>query len=104
MQSSLQFDQEGSRRVQPVSTGKVDFVAPDGVYTSVPGFELFFGTSAAAPDAAAMAALVLQTDPQLSPAWLSALIQADKAVELAGGVPGWWGSSSGEVPPLFLCS
>jgi hypothetical protein len=35
-------------------------VAPDGVSTSVPGFFNFFGTSASAPHAAGVAALVLQ--------------------------------------------
>ncbi len=38
---------------------KPDITAADGVSTSVPGFDPFFGTSAAAPHAAAIAALVL---------------------------------------------
>ena len=38
---------------------KPDFAAADGVATSTPGFGSFFGTSAAAPHAAAIAALVL---------------------------------------------
>lgn len=39
---------------------KPEFSAPDCVSTTVPGFTTFFGTSAAAPHAAAVAALVLE--------------------------------------------
>lgn len=39
---------------------KPELSAPDGVSTSTAGFETFFGTSAAAPHAAAVAALVLE--------------------------------------------
>ncbi|HEY5914946.1 MAG TPA: proprotein convertase P-domain-containing protein [Verrucomicrobiae bacterium] len=42
--------------------------AADGVQTSVPGFQPFFGTSAAAPHAAAIAALVKSYNPLLTPA------------------------------------
>ncbi len=44
---------------------KPDFTAADGVSTATPGFDPFFGTSASAPHAAAIAALVL--DANLSP-------------------------------------
>ena len=39
---------------------KPEISAPDGVSTTAPGFATFFGTSAAAPHAAAVAALVLE--------------------------------------------
>jgi Calx-beta domain/Subtilase family/Bacterial pre-peptidase C-terminal domain/Viral BACON domain len=46
---------------------KPDITAADGVSTSVPDFTTFFGTSAAAPHAAAIAALLLSYKPSLTP-------------------------------------
>ena len=45
---------------------KPDLAAADGVSTSVPGFTTFFGTSAAAPHAAAIAALIKSAAPTLT--------------------------------------
>ena len=45
---------------------KVDFTAADGVSTTVPLLNPFFGTSAAAPNAAAIAALVKSAKPTLT--------------------------------------
>ncbi|QRP51049.1 S8 family serine peptidase [Amycolatopsis sp. FDAARGOS 1241] len=45
---------------------KPEITAADGVRTSVGGFDPFFGTSAAAPHAAAIASLVLSGNPGLS--------------------------------------
>jgi subtilisin family serine protease len=59
----------------------VDFVAPDGSATSV--FAPFLGTSAAAPNAAAAAALMLQANPALSPAQVSSLL-ARSTVQASG--------------------
>lgn len=56
---------------------KPDFAAADGVSTTTPGFEIFFGTSAAAPHAAALAALVLQARPDIA-----ALSGADRSLGL----------------------
>ena len=47
---------------------KPDITAADGVATTVPGFQPFFGTSASAPHAGAIAALLLQAHPGLTPA------------------------------------
>lgn len=97
---SLLFDANGNRLAQATSSGGVDFIAPDGSATSV--FNPFYGTSAAAPNAAGVAALMLQANHSLTPAQVSAdllastigssgsasaagggLIQAPAAVKLA---------------------
>ena len=49
---------------------KPDLTAADGVTTDVTGFSSFYGTSAAAPHAAAIAALLKSYNPLLSPAQL----------------------------------
>ncbi|WP_051386258.1 S8 family serine peptidase [Actinokineospora inagensis] len=78
------FSSDGPRRVffqadgTPITPGDVsstggevrakpDITAADGVSTSVSGFSPFFGTSAAAPHAAAIAALVLSGNPGIAP-------------------------------------
>ena len=76
------FNAAGTRLATPLSPAKVNFLAPDGSVTSV--FAPFYGTSAAAPDAAAVAALVQQADPWLSPAQLTAVL-ADTAAPAGGG-------------------
>ncbi len=65
----LLFDSNGNRLPTPVEVGKPNFSAPDGVYMSpdLTDFQPFYGTSAAAPDAAGVAALMLQADPDLTP-------------------------------------
>jgi subtilisin family serine protease len=50
-----------------VERAKPDLVSFDGVLTSAPGFAPFFGTSAAAPHVAAVAALLLQKNPFRTP-------------------------------------
>ena len=79
------FSSDGPRRMfyeadgTPITPGNVsstggevrnkpEITAADGVQTSVSGFSPFFGTSAAAPHAAAIAALVLSGNPGLPPA------------------------------------
>jgi hypothetical protein len=46
--------------IAPVARQKPEFTAADGCATNVPGFATFFGTSAASPNAAAIAGLMLQ--------------------------------------------
>ncbi|GID60956.1 hypothetical protein Aco03nite_093600 [Actinoplanes couchii] len=58
----------GSLRVKP------EITAADGVSTTVPGFETFYGTSAAAPHAAAIAALALSGNPGLTNAEIRAAL------------------------------
>ena len=65
---------------------KPDITAADGVATSVTGFQPFFGTSAAAPHAAAIAALLLSGQPGATQAQIrSALVSS--AIDL--GAPGF---------------
>ncbi|MEV5719663.1 S8 family serine peptidase [Amycolatopsis mediterranei] len=65
---------------------KPDITAADGVATSVTGFQPFFGTSAAAPHAAAIAALLLSGRPTATPAQVrTALVSS--AIDL--GTPGF---------------
>ncbi|HEV8542412.1 MAG TPA: S8 family serine peptidase [Verrucomicrobiae bacterium] len=64
---------------------KPDLTAADGVSTSVPGFSPFFGTSAAAPHAAAVAALVKSYKPSLNPSEIrAALMESAVDVDPAG--------------------
>lgn len=69
----------GTLRFQP------RIAAADGVATSAPGFNPFFGTSAAAPHAAAIAALALDLNPNVTPAVLDyAFSQTAMDIEAAG--------------------
>ena len=77
----LLFDSRGNRLSTAISGNKVNFVAPDGVPTSV--FNAFYGTSAAAPDAAGIAALMLQANQGLAPGQISAMLAAS-AVTVSG--------------------
>jgi hypothetical protein len=117
---AIYYNASGTALTTPQATGKVDFLAPDGISTSVSGFSQFYGTSAAAPDAAAVATLLLQVNPNLSPAEISAdlagtataisgnanqvgagLVNADAALGAAYGstwtvaAGGLWGNAAG---------
>lgn len=124
-QQSETFTSDGPRRVffQPdgtpitpgnfTSTGgqlrqKPDIAAADGVLTTVPGFERFYGTSASAPHAAAIAGLILSGNPGIAPAEVRTaltstaidieqrgwdrntgygIVMADKALRYTGATP-----------------
>ncbi|MGK7889598.1 MAG: S8 family serine peptidase [Leptolyngbyaceae cyanobacterium] len=71
------FDDNGEPLESPIIRAKPELAAPDGVSTSVRDFEIFAGTSAAAPHLAAVAALVLQRAGgrrRLSPQRLRAIL------------------------------
>lgn len=85
------FSSDGPRRVfyhadgTPITPGdflstggyvrqKPDIAAADGVATATPGFNPFYGTSAAAPHAAAIAALLLSYNPTLTPAQVRTIL------------------------------
>lgn len=70
----------------PETRAKPDLVATDCVRTSVPGFQTFCGTSAAAPHVAALAALMLEAELEATPARVRTLLQQN-AVDL--GPPGF---------------
>ena len=64
---------------------KPDITAADGVSTSAPGFSPFFGTSAAALHAAAIAGLIKSFNPALTPAQIrTALVSSAIDIETAG--------------------
>ena len=79
--TTLRFDTAGNPLVEERS--KPEIVAADGVDNTFfgsgdsesNGFPNFFGTSAAAPNAAAVAALMLEANPTLTPGGLYALMQ-----------------------------
>ncbi|MHA3703992.1 S8 family serine peptidase [Jatrophihabitans sp. YIM 134969] len=101
-QKSEAFSSDGPRRVfftpdgraltpgNTTTTGgqvrqKPDITSADGTSSSIFGFDPFFGTSAAAPHAAALAALVLSGNPGLSPSGLrSALTSSAIDIEDKG--------------------
>ena len=64
---------------------KPDITAADGVATSAPGFNPFFGTSASAPHAAAIAGLLKSANPSLTAAQIrTALISSAIDIEAPG--------------------
>jgi Subtilase family len=95
------FDVNGTRLTTPVMRQKPDFVGPDGGNDTFLGFTIagtgfddnstvaacannasfpnFFGTSAAAPHVASIAALFLQADPALTPTQIYSFMQQTAA-------------------------
>jgi Subtilase family len=95
------FDQTGKRLTTPVMRQKPDFAGPDGGNDTFLGFQIagtgftdnssvtacannanfpnFFGTSAAAPHVASIAALLLQADPALTPAQIYSFMRQTAA-------------------------
>jgi len=68
-----------------VTLQKPDLTAADGVSTKTPGFLPFFGTSAASPHAAGIAALILSAQPGWTPAQV---VEAMKGTALDSMAPG----------------
>ena len=108
------FDTTGTRLTTPVYRQKPDFVGPDGVNNTFLGFTLasdgfpdggtlntsnascqndtnypnFFGTSAATPHAASIAALMLQANPALTPTQIYQALQ-NSALPMATPAPNY---------------
>jgi hypothetical protein len=78
---NLLFGTGGGTTVQ-----KPDLTAADGITARTPGFSPFFGTSAAAPHAAAIAALIFQARPTYTPAQVKAAMTAGSLDNMAPGV------------------
>ena len=79
------FDDAGTRLAAREVRPKPDLAGADGVMTSVTGFKPFFGTSAAAPSVAGVAALIRSVDPALTPDQVAAALKDPAgAVECAG--------------------
>ncbi|HEX5923520.1 MAG TPA: S8 family serine peptidase [Baekduia sp.] len=83
------FDAAGNRLATPDVLQKPDLAGADGVYTTVPGFRPFYGTSAATPSAAGVAALAISANPKMPLAELRAIMtnQANTSDCLADGFP-----------------
>jgi subtilase family protein len=69
------FSSTGARLAAPEVRAKPDVAAADGVATSVPGFGAFYGTSAAAPSAAGLAALLWSARPSMTVDQLYAIMR-----------------------------
>jgi subtilisin family serine protease len=65
---------------------KPDLTAADGVFTKTPGFLPFYGTSAAAPHAAAVAALVKSANPSLTNVQIRNILTSTALDTMAPGV------------------
>lgn len=106
--SPILFDTSGNRLAAAVVRQKPDFVGPDGVNTTFFGFQLagsgftdgstvaacandanlpnYFGTSAATPHAAGLAALMLQANAALTPTQIYTAIRST-AAPMQNGAP-----------------
>jgi subtilisin family serine protease len=69
-----------------VTLQKPDIAAADGVATRTPGFYPFFGTSASAPHAAGIAALIFSVKPGWTPAQVLNAIKSTALDSMAAGV------------------
>ena len=90
--STFLFEPDGTRKATPEIRQTPDITAVDGTDTTFFGFDFegngfpnFFGTSAAAPHAAAISALVQQANPSLTPQEVYDIL-AETATDI--GAPG----------------
>jgi hypothetical protein len=83
------FSSNGQRLATPQTVAKPNIMAPDGVSTTffggtpgINGSPNFFGTSAAAPDAAGAAALIIEAQPSFTPSQVYSALEttADSSI------------------------
>jgi hypothetical protein len=81
--TSILFDTAGNRLATSITRNTPDITAPDGGATTFlgssygsDGLKHFFGTSAAAAEAAAAGALLLQANPSLTPAQVKSALES----------------------------
>lgn len=92
------FDAAGNRLGSPVTVAKPDIMAPDGGSNTffgggfINGFPNFFGTSAAAPHAAGVAAQILQANPGNTPAQVYGSLKSTADPNIGSGDPNQVGS------------
>jgi len=87
------FDAAGNRLSSPLAVAKPDITAPDGASntffggSNINGYPNFFGTSAAAPHAAGVAALIVQARPSDTPAQIYSLLKSTADPNVGAGNP-----------------
>lgn len=93
--STILFDDDGARLAEAEERRSPDVVGPDGTNNTFFGTDIgfdadeapnFFGTSAAAPHVAAVAALLLEANPDLTPSQIYEIIQSTAIDMGAAGV------------------
>ncbi|WP_459677578.1 Hint domain-containing protein [Acidisoma sp. 7E03] len=80
------YDQNGNLLPVPVTPNLPTYTSVSGSSTTVPGFLSFNGTSAAAPNAGAVGALMLQANGALTTAQLTALL-VQSTIPVASNLP-----------------
>lgn len=88
----LFFTPGGTPYTSPQILEKPDVTAADGVTTDIPGFKPFFGTSAAAPQVAGIAALMWSKNPHLTAEQIKDKLRSS-AIQIEGNDT--WNSLSG---------
>lgn len=87
------LDNQGNRHPNPLIRRSPKFTGPDGTQTTffgrrIDGNRYFFGSSAAAPHVAAVAALMLEADPTLGPRETHTILQLTAQDMVDPTIPG----------------
>ncbi|MHB8690190.1 MAG: Ig-like domain repeat protein [Solirubrobacteraceae bacterium] len=83
---TLRFDTQGKPLATPLVEQRPQIAAPDGITTDVSSFQPFYGTSASAPSAAGVAALLIGANPTMPVDETYAIMErASNAIPCSGG-------------------